>query len=266
MKCYETQALLSLIAMIMASHVQVVVDAFTPVPTKVKSFCHATSPMSGLQARDGNQGYDEALKKGVASMTFAAMLSLSTLNPQLAQAYDDVYDSYDSDADTVATVVKSLKETPGDAAASFKVFESINDIITEGKGVGGNINYKGVALERGYVADEDTTIYNPGLSLLTESEKDRIINAVIQNRKENLSKKTWSKDNEVAYDFLKTRLDPLHMVELRGYLGILPFYGAAVYLAALAVQQFSRDLFSGAYIASAAAIFLPIAVLIAFGP
>lgn len=120
-------------------------------------------------------------------------------------------------------------------------------------------------LERGYVADEDTTIYNPGLSLLTESEKTRIVDAVIQNRKENIAKKTWSKDNEFAFEFLKTKLDPLHMVELKGYLGILPFYGAACYLAALAVQQVARDFFSAAYIVSAAAVFLPIFVLILKG-
>lgn len=123
----------------------------------------------------------------------------------------------------------------------------------------------GVKLQRGYVSDEDTTIYNPGLSLLTESEKETIVNAVIQNRRENISKNTWSTDNEFAFDFLKTKLDPLHMVELKGYLGILPFYGAGVYLVALAVQQFARDLFAPAYIVAAVAVFLPILVLVAKG-
>ena len=123
----------------------------------------------------------------------------------------------------------------------------------------------GVKLERGFVADEDTTIYNPGLSLLTESEKDKIVNAVIQNRKENKAKKTWSTDNEFAFDFLKTKLDPLHMAELKGYLGVLPIYGAAVYVVALGVQQFARDLFAPAYVISAVAIFLPALALILKG-
>ena len=118
---------------------------------------------------------------------------------------------------------------------------------------------------RGFVADEDTTIYNPGLSLLTESEKTKIVDATIQNRKENIAKKTWNQDNEFAYGSLKSRLDPLHMVELKGYLGILPFYGAAIYLVSLGVQQFARDFFAAAYIASAAAVFLPILLLIAKG-
>jgi hypothetical protein len=55
------------------------------------------------------------------------------------------------------------------------------------------------------------------------------------------------------------------MVELKGYLEILPFYGAGVYLVALGVQQFARDLFAPAYIISAVAVFLPILVLIAKG-
>lgn len=42
----------------------------------------------------------------------------------------------------------------------------------------------GVALERGYVADKDTSVYNPGLALLTESEKERLVEAVGDARKE----------------------------------------------------------------------------------
>ncbi len=110
------------------------------------------------------------------------------------------------------------------------------------------------------------SISTVGLSLLTESEKNRIVDAVIENRKNNVAQKTWSANNEYAYDSIKTRMDPLHMVELKGYLGVLPFYGAAVYLAALAVQQIARDFFSTAYIISAGAIFLPIVVLVLKGP
>ena len=120
-------------------------------------------------------------------------------------------------------------------------------------------------LERGFVADEDTTIYNPGLSLLTESEKERLVEAILDNRKANQKSKTWNKDNEYAFEFLKQKLDPLHMVELRGYLGILPFWGAGLYLAALGVQQFKRELFSAAYIIAAILAFLPIIVLVSAG-
>ena len=103
------------------------------------------------------------------------------------------------------------------------------------------------------------------MSLLTESEKEKIVNAVIENRKANLNKNTWNSDNEFAFDFLKIKLDPLHMTELKGFLGFVPIYGAGLYLTALAVQQFARNLFEPAYIISAVAVFLPILVLIAKG-
>lgn len=78
-------------------------------------------------------------------------------------------------------------------------------------------------------------------------------------------KKTWSSDNEIAFDYLKTKLDPLHMVELKGYLGILPIYGAVVYLVAIAVQQIARDLFAPGYVISVVALFLPALILIIKG-
>ena len=77
--------------------------------------------------------------------------------------------------------------------------------------------------------------------------------------------KSWNKDNQYAFDFLKQKLDPLHMVELRGYLRILPFWGAGLYLATLGVQQFKRELFSTAYIVAALLVFLPAIVLVSTG-
>ncbi len=41
----------------------------------------------------------------------------------------------------------------------------------------------------------------------------------------------------------KILLLALHMHELEGYLGILPFYGAALYLVALFVQKNARGIF-----------------------
>ena len=121
-------------------------------------------------------------------------------------------------------------------------------------------------MDRGYIADEDTAIYNPGLTLLTESEKERLTEAVIQSRKAGIQSNTWTENNQVAYEFLKTQLDPLHMTELRGYLRVVPIYGAILYLVVLAVQQLARDLFPAAYLIAAAAIFLPVVALIALGP
>ena len=121
-------------------------------------------------------------------------------------------------------------------------------------------------MERGYVADEDTSIYNPGLSLLTESEKERLVEAVITSRKEGISKGQWSENNEFAFQFLREKLDPFHTAELSGYLKFVPFYGAILYGAALAVQQFARGLFPVAYFVSVVAFFGPIIVLVLSGP
>ncbi len=126
-------------------------------------------------------------------------------------------------------------------------------------------NIAGVKLDRGYVEDEDTTVYNPGLSLLTETEKTSIVNGLIQNRKGNIASKTWSEDNQYAFEALKMRLDPLHMAELEGYLKVLPFLGGAMYLVALAAQQFARGIFEVAYVVSALVVFIPIFVLVAAG-
>jgi len=82
------------------------------------------------------------IKKGMASLLVASTICLSTLNinSPAACAYDDYTYSDTNDVDTVEKVVKSLKDASGDAAASFKAFESISEIITEGKGVGGMIS------------------------------------------------------------------------------------------------------------------------------
>lgn len=110
------------------------------------------------------------------------------------------------------------------------------------------------------------SIYNPGLTLLTESEKGRLVEAVIEARKSGLSVGQWSQDNEFGYEFLRGKLDPLHMYELQGYLSIFPFYAAIVYVAVLAVQQFINSLFPAAYFIGVLGIFLPIVALVAKGP
>ena len=61
-------------------------------------------------------------------------------------------------------------------------------------------------------------------------------------------------------------MDPLHMHELGGYLGILPYYGAILYLAALYVQKNARDVFPLAYGLCALGVFGPALVLVMSGP
>jgi hypothetical protein len=170
------------------------------------------------------------------------------------------------DTDAVERSLQQLKTASGHADATLQAYEAVASIITEGTGVGGSINFKGVQLDRGYVADEDTSIYNPGLTLMTESEKERLVQGVIASRNEGIISQEWNAQNQFAFDFLRGKLDPLHMVELRGYLSVLPVYAAVVYASVLAVQQAARNVFPVAYFVGVAAIVLPIIGLIVAGP
>lgn len=103
--------------------------------------------------------------------------------------------------------------------------------------------------------------------MLTGSEKERLVEAVIDARKEGLAAKgQWSENNDYAYDFLRQKLDPYHMVELSGFFKFVPFYGAFLYLGVLGVQQLFRGAFQVAYLTGVAAFILPIIALIAAGP
>ena len=242
--------------------------AFTGLTTTVKTRPHLSSPLC-LEAKSDSDDISQTQTPGRSAarniVAAAALASAVAFSPVL-DGPANAYDPSDYASETVTAAVTSLKEAQGDASKSFQAFEEIAAIIAEGKGIGGSVNYNGVQLERGYIADEDTTIYNPGLTLLTESEKDRLVEALVKSRKAGLEKNAWSKDNELGFTELKSKLDPLFMWELRGYLKILPFYGAAVYLATFFVQQNLRQVFPAAYIIGAVAVFAPIVGLIAAGP
>jgi len=174
-------------------------------------------------------------------------------------------------ADTVTSIVQKIDKTAGNKEETFATFEEVAAIITEGKGVGGDVNYSNqLQLGSGQVADEDTTIYNPGLSLLTESEKKEIVNAIVRSKKTALSSKAgnaaWPTDNQLGFEFLKTKLDPLHTYELSGYLNIFPYVAAVSYLGVLVVQQNLRGIFPFAYILGVLVVVAPIGFLIAIGP
>mmetsp|Transcript_21503 Transcript_21503/g.46881 ORF Transcript_21503/g.46881 Transcript_21503/m.46881 type:complete len:278 (+) Transcript_21503:105-938(+) len=222
------------------------------------------SPLYAANGDDDTTIANHGRVAGIGNIIATAALASAVAFSPLGDA--KAYDPSDYASETVTAAVSTLKKAEGDAGKSFQAFEEIAAIIAEGKGIGGSVNYNGVQLERGYIADEDTTIYNPGLTLLTESEKDRLVEALVKNRKAGISTSAWSNDNELGFSELKSKLDPLFMYELRGYLKILPFYGAAVYLATFFVQQNLRDLFPVAYIVGVVAVFGPIAGLIAAGP
>lgn len=214
----------------------------------------------------GDSNTSNGIVRPILSTVTAASLALALVTNPLSSQPAFAYEESDYASETVTNVVAQLKSNTGDVDGTFKTLEDVSKIITEGKGVGGTLTYDGVRLNEGFVADEDTTIYNPGLSLLTSSEKERLVDALIQNRKVGLSTQQWSENNEYAFDFLKQKLDPLHMHELEGYLGILPFYGAALYLGAIFVQKNARDIFPLVYGLCALGVFGPVIILVASGP
>jgi len=224
--------------------------------------------MSSSNNNDENNEHQNHVTSKTIVSTLTALSIFATLSttPLLPNSAANAYEESDYASETVTTVVQRLKSSTGSIDDTFLALEDVAKIITEGKGVGGQLTYDGVKLNEGYVADEDTTIYNPGLSLLTESEKERLTDAIIQNRKVSLSSNQWNENNEYAFKFLKQKLDPLHMFELGGYLKILPFWGAALYLGALFVQQNSRGIFPLVYGLCALGVFGPVIVLVASGP
>jgi len=237
--------------------------------TQCSGYCDASVRLSlrtNHEIDSNNNNVNNILCAPLSTMTAASLLALAittaSLSPQPAFAYEES----DYASETVTNVVAKLKTTAGNADGTFNTLEDVAKIITEGKGVGGTLNYDGIKLTEGFVADEDTTIYNPGLTLLTSSEKERLVAAVVQNRKVGLSSERWSENNEYAFDFLKQKLDPLHMNEIEGYLGIVPFYGAALYLGALYVQKYARGIFPLVYGLCALGVFGPVFLLVSLGP
>lgn len=240
-----------------------VTTAFTVTPLKTART--TTTHLSPLQAlKSGTEILDDA-KKALATLVVASALTVSTVLSPLPNDAVRAYESKDYASDTVTNMVKTLEESAGKKEKTLAAFEELAAIITEGKGVGGSVSPGGVQFERGFVSDEDTTIYNPGLTLLTESEKGRLLEAVVKNKQVS-SPNSWSQDNQYGFEFLKQKLDPLNMYQLKGYMGIIPFYAAALYLGVIFVQQNVRSLFPAAYIAAVLALVLPAGILVALGP
>jgi hypothetical protein len=244
--------------------------------TKVVSFMLSSSKNNNNDHHAATTTTTTTTTKPLLSTLAALSIFATTITSPLlplsnnhnAALVANAYEESDYASETVTLVVQRLKDSTGNIDATFTTLEDIAKIITEGKGVGGQLTYDGIKLNEGYVADEDTTIYNPGLSLLTESEKERLVDAIITNRKLSLNNNNnqWNEQNEYAFQFLKNKLDPLHMYELEGYLKILPFWGAALYLVGLFVQQNVRGVFPLVYGLCALGVFGPVVILIAGGP
>lgn len=237
-----------------------------PLRSHLSSLLASPDP---IQVHDNNKVPEQTGSVSILQPTRSFLLSLAlvttlTLSTPLATgttaAY--AYDNNDYASDTVQTAIQTLRDAAGNADRTFDAYENIAEIIVEGKGVGGSVDYKGVTLNRGSIADEDTSIYNPGLTLLTEGEKERLVESLMQSRQASIDQNQWNDKNQAAYSYLKFQLDPLHMTELKGYLRVAPFLVGVLYLGVLAVQQFARDLFPVAYIAAVLLLVAPAAILV----
>ena len=100
--------------------------AFVPQATTSSRFRKNTE----LQAKSHKQSFENAL----ASSLLAASLAMTTLPAQ-------AYSPSDYASETVKDVIAALKQNRGNMEGTFQAYETVAEIITEGKGVGGMVNY-----------------------------------------------------------------------------------------------------------------------------
>lgn len=72
----------------------------------------------------------------------AALIASSLVLTQLPLSPVNAYEDSDYASDTVKQTVKALQDAGTNSDEVFKTYENIAAIITEGKGVGGSINYR----------------------------------------------------------------------------------------------------------------------------
>ena len=81
--------------------------------------------------------------------------------------------------------------------------------------------------------------------------------SIVEIKRDMISSNTWDDKLEWGYGFLKSKLDPLHTYELKGYFAKFPFLVAAGYLVATASQVVFRDFFPVVYGLCVAGVVLP---------
>jgi hypothetical protein len=88
------------------------------------------------------------VKRLSVTMALCSALVLSPFggNQQQQNNVAFAYSDTDYASETVQTTIKALKDAAGDAAATFKAYETLADIITEGSGLGGSVNFQGVTV------------------------------------------------------------------------------------------------------------------------
>ena len=114
-------------------------EAFvSPSQSQAATFRTTSSIISRLKAHNQKQQQtQQRIESKVASSIVAASILLSSVSPLPVQAYSDS----DYASETVQEVISTLKNNAGNVDGTFKAYETVAEIITEGKGVGGMVNY-----------------------------------------------------------------------------------------------------------------------------
>ena len=115
------------------------------VPTGVTTRSHSNVALDATTPKTWSIKQDSS--KFLASNILATSIAFTAASAAgFAPTAAIAYDQSDYASDTVQETVKALKDSTGNVDATFKTYESIASIVTEGKGVGGMINYRKLLL------------------------------------------------------------------------------------------------------------------------
>ena len=88
------------------------------------------------------QNRPESSSSVLPSMVVAGAIWMGIVSGTTHADVANAYYASDYASETVQTTVKNLKAAAGNVDETFKVYENVAGIITEGKGVGGMVNYR----------------------------------------------------------------------------------------------------------------------------
>jgi len=204
------------------------------------------NPSTGLNARsfsrscqfqmtsDSNQGtkLKESFKFQSMGLLASGVVLATVLSPEASfAAYEGAEPEPKAPLPTTAEIIKELKQRQSDPELVIQTFAKVNEM-----------------------ANDDEALIDP-------REKKEVVRTLIQKKKDDSA--AWNEEVALGYSIIKRKLDPYNVVALAGYLKAAPFVGGALYLALIWVQKNVPSVFDYAYVAGAAAFFLPF-VAIAF--
>ena len=101
----------------------------------------SSSSSSSSEPENSDSGHENGPGKAATTLAASLAFALATASTTLPVPPANAYIPSDYASDTVQTAIQDLKSASGNSDETFKVYEGIAGIITEGKGVGGQINY-----------------------------------------------------------------------------------------------------------------------------